>query len=651
MSTLRYRVITPSGIHIGEEFYDLNAILSLTAIGAKYLLLNKQIALASEQAPVGEPGEPSEDDVTIDVTFGTQTIAVSLTKFRSLFPSIKGDKGDQGIQGPVGSRGLKGDKGEKGNDGRGIALAGVVATSADLPTSSDSGDLYVAQDTAHGWAFIAGIWVDIGEFKGPKGDQGPIGPQGIRGQVGEKGDKGDPGDPGNPAYADRAELGAINAAASETAAAGSASASAASADASAVSASASLSYRNASQLAASGAATSESNAAAHASAAATSEANAATSATNATASASSAASHSASANASATNAGNSATAAATSQSNAATSASNAATSASGAAASQASAASSASSAATSETNAATSATNAQNTLNSFKGIYYGALASDPALDPNGAAVTDGDFYFNTATKKMRFYNGTAWADMVSGGTQKRFIYTATSGQTTFTGADAFGNSLAYTPGCIEVVVNGLWVPYSEYTASNGTSIVLNSGSTTEDVVYVFALAAFTIADVCARSLNGSDILDKAAFRSNLGFGTTTGKIGERLAVQGSTGSLSTGTAQVAVQITLPVGTWDIHGHCVWGGPGATQTNDWISAFATAPNVVSGGSMLGVQMHTRLPNAGDISINHTHLPSRVTSDGTTVIYLNAQASVNSGSGYAATGTLICVRVFA
>lgn len=523
MSTQRYRVISPSGLYIGEDFYALNTILTLTASGAKYLLLNKQIALASEQAPVGDPGEPSEDDVMIYITIGTQEELVSLTKLREMFPSIQGDKGDQGPQGPVGSRGQKGDKGDKGEQGRGIALSGAVATFAELPQSSNDGDLFVTLDDGHGWAWLNDAWNDIGQFRGQKGDQGPIGPQGIRGQVGEKGDKGDPGDPGNPTYASRAELGATNAAASEEAAAAHAADAAATAETVLGIAAEAQGYRDDAQAAQAAAATSEANAAGSATAASTSEANTATHENNASGFATAASESAVAANQSATTAGGHATAAATSESNAATFAGQAQTHANAAATSEGSANSSAAAAALSEGNAATSATNAaasatsaQTTLNSFKGIYYGALASDPTLDPNGAAITDGDFYFNTATKKMRFYNGTAWADMVSGGTQKRFIYTATAGQTTFTGNDAFNNALAYTPGCIEVVVNGLWVPYSEYTATNGTSIVLSSGSTAGDVVYVFALAAFTIADVCARSLNGSDILDKAAFRANIG---------------------------------------------------------------------------------------------------------------------------------------
>ena len=98
--------------------------------------------------------------------------------------------------------------------------------------------------------------------------------------------------------------------------------------------------------------------------------------------------------ASETAAGISETAAATSESNAATSESNAATSETNAA--------------TSESNASGYATNALGYLNTFKGQYYGSLAADPTVDPLGDPLTEGDLYWNSASKEMRAYSGSAW---------------------------------------------------------------------------------------------------------------------------------------------------------------------------------------------------------------------------------------------------
>jgi len=160
------------------------------------------------------------------------------------------------------------------------------------------------------------------------------------------------------------------------------------------SASAAASSASAASTSASNAAASASNAAASATNAAASASAADTSASNAANSATSAANSASSASTSATNAANSATSAANSASSASTSASSASGSAS-------SASSSATNAASSATAAAGSAASALSHLNAFRGQYYGALSSDPALDPNGNTPTAGDFYFRTADNVWR----------------------------------------------------------------------------------------------------------------------------------------------------------------------------------------------------------------------------------------------------------
>ena len=47
----------------------------------------------------------------------------------------------------------------------------------------------------------------------------------------------------------------------------------------------------------------------------------------------------------------------------------------------------------------------------FDDIYLGAKASDPTLDNDGDALTEGDMYFNTGTDRLKVYSGSAWADV------------------------------------------------------------------------------------------------------------------------------------------------------------------------------------------------------------------------------------------------
>lgn len=57
-------------------------------------------------------------------------------------------------------------------------------------------------------------------------------------------------------------------------------------------------------------------------------------------------------------------------------------------------------------------------------------------------------------------------------------FTATSGQTSY--------SLTYTPGFIDVYVNGVRLTAAEYVATNGTSVVLTTGAFTGDIVDITA---------------------------------------------------------------------------------------------------------------------------------------------------------------------
>ena len=64
------------------------------------------------------------------------------------------------------------------------------------------------------------------------------------------------------------------------------------------------------------------------------------------------------------------------------------------------------------------------------------------------------------------------------GTRNRFIFTATASQTTFSGSDDNGKTLAYSDGdYVDVYLNGIClVPVDDYAATSKTSIVLTVGA-------------------------------------------------------------------------------------------------------------------------------------------------------------------------------
>jgi len=66
----------------------------------------------------------------------------------------------------------------------------------------------------------------------------------------------------------------------------------------------------------------------------------------------------------------------------------------------------------------------------------------------------------------------------------QFEFTADSGQSTFSGTDDNGETLVYIVDKINVHMNGLLLPSADYTATNGTSIVLGVAADSGDVIAV-----------------------------------------------------------------------------------------------------------------------------------------------------------------------
>lgn len=283
----------------------------------------------------------------------------------------------------------------------------------------------------------------------------------------------------------------------------------ASASTNATNAAASATAAASSATSASGSATTATTKASEASTSAT---NAASSATAAAASATAAAASETAAGTSETNASTSASTATTKASEASTSAttattkaSEASTSATNAASSATAAASSATAAASSQTAAAASAASAASAFDNFDDTYLGAKSSNPTQDNDGDALTEGDLYFNTTANEMRVYDGANWIAATSAGNVSLILYeyTATSGQTTFSGSDDNSATLSYTADNLQVVMNGIVLDPSDFTATNGTSVVLASGAALNDIVNIYAFKSFTTADMVSKSAGGT----------------------------------------------------------------------------------------------------------------------------------------------------
>ena len=170
------------------------------------------------------------------------------------------------------------------------------------------------------------------------------------------------------------------------------------------------------------------------------------------------------------------------------------------------AASNASAAAASASAAANSAAAAAASFDTFDDRYLGSKSSEPSVDNDGNALVSGSLFFDSAVGSMKVYDGGNWILATSAGAVSLldYEYTATAGQTTFSGSDNNSATLSYSAGNLIVTLNGIVLDNgSDYTATSGTSIVLASGAAAGDHLAVVAFKSFTASDTVAASTGGT----------------------------------------------------------------------------------------------------------------------------------------------------
>ena len=124
-------------------------------------------------------------------------------------------------------------------------------------------------------------------------------------------------------------------------------------------------------------------------------------------------------------------------------------------------------------------------------------------------------------------------------TQTRDTFTATSGQTSFA-------TSGYTPNYLDVFLNGVKLAAADYTASNGSDVVLAVGATTGDILEVVAYTTFEISGVAGLTPSITDNGNATAITidssenvlvgaSAVGMGTSSSVTGA--AIRGSIGYL------------------------------------------------------------------------------------------------------------------
>jgi hypothetical protein len=143
-------------------------------------------------------------------------------------------------------------------------------------------------------------------------------------------------------------------------------------------------------------------------------------------------------------------------------------------------------------------------INNFADTYF-TSATAPATP------TLGDLWFDSSSDTMKVYGSLGWQNAGSSvnGIENSVEHIATAGQTSFTAT--------YDPGYLNVFLNGVKLDSTDYTATDGTNVVLDIGATVGDSVFVQSFGTFALADHYSK-------VDSDARYLQLTGGTITGSI-------------------------------------------------------------------------------------------------------------------------------
>ena len=249
------------------------------------------------------------------------------------------------------------------------------------------------------------------------------------------------------------------------------------------------------------------------------------------------------------------------------------------------------------------------------------------------------------------------------GVRRKHTYTATAGQTIFTGAGSEGATLSYTDSnFVDVYQNGVKLGDADYTSTSGTQIVLTQAASVDDLVEIIVFDAFSAADTVSKADGGTfdgAITLAGGVSGNTTFsgeiitstsGTSNTRIGENAGDAIASGgnynvligdeagtALTTGDNNVAVGFEA-LKTEDAHGNNVAVGYQALKVQD---AGADGKNVAV-GYQAGVATSTGSENVfiGASAGDSTTVGIRNVASGAEALYNNIDGSNHVAIGYQA-----------
>ena len=144
------------------------------------------------------------------------------------------------------------------------------------------------------------------------------------------------------------------------------------------------------------------------------------------------------------------------------------------------------------------------------------------------------------------------------GVRKKHTYTATAGQTSFSGAGSEGVTLSYTDSnFVDVYQNGVKLGDADYTSTSGTAIVLAQGASVDDLVEIIVFDVFSISDTVSKA-------DGGTFDGNVTFASAVtanaGVVVDNITIDGQEIDVSSGdlTIDVAGDIIFDADGGDVN---------------------------------------------------------------------------------------------